>query len=97
MDFFTSGIFWFIEGILFCVLLTSFKAWTVERKIRMSTWKWILVVIWILFAGFTVAFIGSSLGEGEKDAAGIGGAVFGVISLISAIVLWRVLGFTRKA
>ncbi|HSG28982.1 MAG TPA: hypothetical protein VLA34_10915, partial [Candidatus Krumholzibacterium sp.] len=68
MNLLSSGIFWFIGGILFCFMLASFRAWTIERGIRMAPWKWALVVAWILLAGFTAAFIGTSLGEEEKSA-----------------------------
>ncbi|MBU8921830.1 MAG: hypothetical protein KOO63_08420 [Bacteroidales bacterium] len=96
MSYFTSGVFWFIEGILFCVVLSGFKAWTIEHGIKMSAWKWVMVAGWILLAGFTIAFIGTSLGESEKTAALVGGSSFGVISILTGFVLWRVLGLGKR-
>ena len=91
MTFFTSGLFWFLEGILACLMVIGFRAWTRDRGIPMPAWKWMLVGLWVLFIAFTIAFIGTSIGENEMDAAFKGGIIFGVISLIAAVGLWRFL------
>jgi len=41
MDFFNSGFFWFLEGIIFCVVLIGFKAWMKDRGVSMNLWKWV--------------------------------------------------------
>ena len=97
MDFFTSGLFWLIEGIFLCIALAGLRAWTYERDIPMPLWKWILVIVWIFLAGFTIAFTTTSLGEGEARAATVGGTIFAVLVIGSAVILWRILGYKRKA
>ena len=97
MQFFTSGIFWFFEGLLFCLAIAGLRIWTEDRNIPMPLWKWVLVVVWILFAGFTIAFIGTSLGEHETTAAIWGGLIFGIGTVICFLILLRVLGFLRKS
>ena len=92
----SNGLFWFFEGILFCLTLLGLRIWTQDKRIPMPFWKWALSVLWLLFFGFTIAFIGTSLGEGESQAASLGGIIFGLISIISFFILWIVLGFTRK-
>ncbi len=94
MNFFTSGTFWFIEGIFFVVLILALRVWLKQKGTAMTWWKWILLVIWIFMAGFTAAFIGTNLGEGETTAALRGGGGSAVLVLIYALVLMRVLGIT---
>jgi hypothetical protein len=57
----------------------------------MPLWKWSLVVLWLCLVGFAVAFVGTSYGEGEPVAATRGGLLFGLISIIAGVGLWRVL------
>ncbi len=94
MSFFTSGTFWFIEGILFIVLLIALRAWLKEKRAPMTWWKWFLLVVWIFLAGFTAAFTGTNIGEGEYTAALRGGGASVIVVLIYALILLRVLGVT---
>ncbi len=91
MGFFTSGFFWFLEGILFCIFLLAVRAWTQDREISMTPWKWVALVVWVFYAGFTIAFIGTSLGENEVSAAVRGGILFGVIAVVAGVGLWRLI------
>ncbi len=91
MQFFTSGLFWFIEGILACLFFVGFKFWSEDKGYVMPIWKWLLLGIWIILFGFTVAFVGTSLGEGEPNAALFGGIIFGLITIISAVGLRRII------
>lgn len=97
MGFFNSGLFWFIEGILACLAVLGLRAWLADKGIPMSWWKWLLVITWMAFVGFTIAFIGTSLGEGEPHAALVGGIIFGVISLIFGVGLRRFLAGGKPA
>ncbi|HHS13308.1 MAG TPA: hypothetical protein ENN03_06010 [bacterium] len=90
--FFTSGLFWFIEGILACVVIVGLKVWAEDRSVSMPWWKIGLIVLWWAWAGFTAAFIGTSIGEGEPHAALMGGIVFTVPAIVAAVLLWRFLG-----
>jgi hypothetical protein len=91
MQFFISGWFWFMEGILTCLMVIGLKFTMEDKGIPMPFWKWILFGLWILFVGFTIAFVGTSLGEGEPTAAKMGGILFGLTSTLSGIALWRIL------
>jgi hypothetical protein len=91
MNFFNSGLFWFIEGIFACLVVIGIKIWMEDRGIPMPYWKWLLFGLWILFLGFTIAFIGTNLGEKEVTAAFKGGILFGLISIILGVGLWRLL------
>jgi hypothetical protein len=97
MSFFSSGFFWFVEGVFACLAVLGLKLWAEDRGIPMPFWKWILAGIWVVFLGFTIAFVGTSLGENEVVAARLGGILFGLTSLVSGIGLWRLLRSGRKA
>ena len=72
MQIFNSGLFWFIEGILFVVVIMAVRAMLEDR-------------------GFTIAFVGTSYGEGEPVAAVRGGLLFGLITVIAGAGVWRLL------
>jgi hypothetical protein len=91
MQFFTSGLFWFLEGIFACLFVIGFKFWAEDHEYNMPFWKWLLLGVWILLLGFTLAFVGTSLGEGEPNAALFGGIIFGLITIISGVGLWRIV------
>jgi len=91
VQIFNSGFFWFVEGILFVVVILAVRAWAKDRGLPMPVWKWVLFLFWILLAGFTIAFVGTSFGEGEPVAATRGGLLFGLITIISGVGVWRVL------
>ncbi len=94
MSFFLSGTFWFIMGIIFTIVILAFKVWMEDREVAMNWWKWLLWGFWILLAGFTIAFIFTSLGEGEPTAALKGGILFSLITIIYGVGTWRLI--TRK-
>ena len=97
MQIFNSGFFWFVEGILFCVTLLGLAAWARDRSVPMPWWKWAAFLVWVLFAGFTIAFVGTSLGENEASAAVRGGIFFGIIAVLSGVGLWRIVMLGAKS
>ena len=74
--------------------MVAIKLWSQDRGVPMTWWKWILTVLWFCLAGFTLALVGTSLGEGEPRAAAMGGIVFGTLSIIVGVAFWRLLGFS---
>jgi hypothetical protein len=96
MQIFNSGFFWFVEGILFCVMLMGLRAWARDRSVTMFWWKWVAFLVWVLFFGFAVAFVGTSFGENEASAAVRGGIFFGIIALISGVGVWRIVMIGTK-
>ncbi|NQT88152.1 hypothetical protein HQ560_15400 [bacterium] len=93
--FFTSGAFWFVEGILAVLAVIGLKVWMEDRNTPMPAWKWPLVGLWMILCGFTIAFIGTSVGESERVAAQKGGIIFSVLCVITGAGLWRVLQIGR--
>jgi hypothetical protein len=91
MWIFDGPLFWFVLGILTCLAAMAFKLWAEDRHIRMTWWKWMGVAAWVVFVGASLAFVGTSLGEGESHAAVMGALFAGVMALVSGAALWRVL------
>lgn len=91
MQIFNSGLFWFVEGILFVVIILGMSVWAKDRGIAMKPWKWVLFVLWLSLAGFTIAFVGTSFGEGEPVAGTRGGLLFGLVTILFGGGLIRVL------
>ena len=91
MQVFNSGLFWFVEGILFVVVVLAVRTWAEDRGLAMPLWKWVLFLLWIVLAGFTIAFVGTSFGEGEPMAGTRGGLLFGLVTIIAGVGLWRIL------
>ncbi|MFC2157244.1 dehalogenase [Acidobacteriota bacterium] len=96
MSFFNSGLFWFIEGILACLVVIGLKVRMEDKGILMPVWKWLVFGIWVLLLGFTIAFVFTSLGEREPSAALYGGIIFGVITIVSGVGVWRLLHIKKK-
>lgn len=97
MGFFNSGMFWFIEGILFCLVLAGIHAWVSDKGIQMNWIKWGMIVFWLFMVGFFISFVGTSLGEYETVAAWKGGVIFGLISIISGVGIFRYVFSGRGA
>ena len=97
MDFFTSGLFWFVEGVLACLVAVGISLWEKDRGVPMPWWKWVLTAAWFCLLGFTLAMVGTSLGEGEHQAALMGGIIFGVLTVITGVAFWRLLGYSGSS
>ncbi len=82
------AIFWMLLGALIASSL-----WFVYIKFqaagKMSATRWVLTVITVIWGSFTLAWIVSSIAEGEAQAAGMGLLIFGVIFLCLIIVTVR--------
>jgi hypothetical protein len=92
MGFFGNSFFWFAEGILACLAIIALRTWTQDKGIPMPFWKWPAIIAWTAFLGISVAYVGTSIGEGEMDAAFFGAVCGAVAASISGVVVWRLLG-----
>ena len=91
MGFFESGLFWFIEGLFACLAIIALRIWAQDKGIRMPFWKWPVVIVWVLFLAVSIAYVGTSIGEGEMDAAFFGAIFAAVMASILGVVAWRLL------
>ena len=86
----SNSVVWFVEGILFCIMVLGLRAWAQDRAIPTPWWKWAAFVVWVLLTGFAIGFASTSWGEGERTAAIRGGLLFGFIAVASGVALWRI-------
>ena len=89
--FFTSGLYWFIMGIVAVFVGLGFKAFAEDKGWELNWWKWLLSIVWYaLFSGSFLAW-GTLIGENE-GSAGWKFGLFGLfICLILGVGLWRLL------
>ena len=80
-----------LDVFFFCIFILAVRAWAEDRSIPRPYWKWIALGAWVFLVGFTLAFTGTSFGEGEPAAAVRGGILFGIIAVIAGAGLWRLL------
>jgi hypothetical protein len=89
--FFNGPLFWFLNGIIFVVIVFALKVFAEDKGWSMPWWKWLLSGIWYLI--FCTGFYawGTLIGE-NFPAAGFRFFLFDmVISLILGVGLWRIL------
>jgi hypothetical protein len=96
LSFFTTGTFWFIMGILSVGVFAGAKILFEERGFAMSWWKWTLVVVWWLLLFVTAAAPMTLLAEREPKGAWGTLGIFGVLTVVLGVGLWRVLASGKK-
>lgn len=84
------GVLWFLIGLVIGGLIFWLVTFVKERSIKLSGLQWLGVVAWGLWIIFCIAFIVTSIGEGEPRAAGIGALIFGGIAALSSIWVRKV-------
>lgn len=87
-------ILWILLGALMASAIW-FMYIKVHSSKNMSLSAWILTGISVLWGGFTLAWMASSIAEGEMQAAGLGLLVFGIL-LIVLVVITRVMIIGKK-
>ena len=94
--FFNGNTFWFLNGIIFVVIVFALKAFAEDKGWAMSWWKWLLTGIWYLI--FSTGFYawGTLIGE-NFPMPGFRFFLFNTfISLILGVGLWRLLTIKPK-
>lgn len=91
LDFFTSSTFFFIMGILTVFVAMGANAWFTEKGFIMNWWKWLLTATWYLLLNVTIAAPFTLFAEREAKAAWATLGIFGVITIILGVGLWRIL------
>ncbi|NBJ14621.1 MAG: dehalogenase [Dehalobacter sp. 4CP] len=88
-------IFWILLGALIAssVWFLYFKF---DAAGKMSTARWVGAAISVLWGSFTIAWIVSSLAEGEAQAAGMGLLMFGAILFGLIFLTIRIDGIKFK-
>jgi len=86
-------------GIMFLCMACAIYAlhhFMKETGRRMTWWKWVLSVLWLVLVMVTFATIGTFIGEGASQAVLPGGGFFIVLCIISGAVVFYLLLKTKK-
>jgi hypothetical protein len=95
--FFNSGIFWFLMGILFVLIVAGFRVFARDRGWSVTWWKALLGILWYGLLMLTFYAWGTLIGENE-GAAGFRILILGLfLCLVSGICLWRWIAAKKQA
>jgi hypothetical protein len=95
--FFTSGLFWFLMGMLAVLVGVGFKAFCEGRGWTLNWWKWLLSIIWYIIFSLSFYAWGTLMGENEAGA-GLWTLAAGMfVCLIFGVAMWRILASGSKA
>jgi hypothetical protein len=78
-----------LTGIGGLLLYQKIKA----GKLIFKAYQWVVLAIWYLAGIFVIGFIGTSLAEGEPQAAGMATLIFGGLFLVLSILVYRFVFF----
>lgn len=84
-------VLWLLIGISAVFTLQGIHLWAEDRGVVMTWWKWLLILMWLGFAGGAVAFVTTSMAERETQAAMTGGIVLIPLAIVSGGLLRRLL------
>lgn len=88
-------IFWLTMGALIVFFFSGLKYWLKDAGIVMTWWKWLLLSCWLCLLAVSLAAAMTLMGEGEWNAGKRLLFFFGIILIISAIGLWKLIKRTR--
>jgi hypothetical protein len=84
-------LFWIALGLLYAFLIISARIWFEDLGIKMNKRKWIILSIYFIFINITIGGAFTLIGEGELHAGTYFLGIFGVLSIILGVGLWRYL------
>lgn len=80
-------VMWSILSALCVFALWGMQSILRHRGIAFTAGQWVGYLVWLLWTLFGIAFVWTSIAEGEARAARLGGLIFGGMSVITAAVL----------
>ncbi len=89
-------LFWIFMGLLYAFLIYSANIWFKDLEIKMSKRKWLLLATYFILVNITIGGAFTLMGEDEFRAGIYFLGIFGVLSIILGVALWRYLKSTKK-
>ena len=83
------NILWFGLGGLIVLSIWGLKSYLSKNKLKISWLSWLGTIIGLFLSFFSIAWLVTSIIEGESQAAGLGFLIFGGLAFI-------ILALTRK-
>lgn len=94
--FLNGPLFWFLNGIVFVVIVFGFNAFAKDKGWIMNWWKWLLTGLWYLILSIGLYAWGTLIGE-NFPAAGFKTFLLALfICVIYGVALWRILAHKPK-
>ena len=78
-----------LVGVCCASLLFLFWKYSIKNAIRLSILSWILILLQVIYTGFVLELIIGFLEEGSPRAALVMGMLFGFISIIGIVLIFR--------
>jgi len=89
---FTQGekdmLYLILGGLTVAAFFLLFN-YTQKKGVRPNWWQWLLTVLGFLLALFTLAAVGTLIGEGTGQAALVTGVIFGIVTVVWGVLLGR--------
>lgn len=89
-------VFWMLMGILTLLFFIGMRYWLQDINIKMNWWKWIVVFLWLFLLAVTLGAGFTLMGEGEWDAGKRFLLYFGIVLVVSGIIVWVLLKYIAK-
>lgn len=80
-------VMWSVLSALFILALWGMQSILSYRSITFNVGQWVGYLVWLLWTLFGIAFVWTSIAEGESRATRVGMLIFGGTSVIIAAVL----------
>jgi len=90
-----NTLFWIILGLLYAFIFISAKIWAKDLGLKMNWKKWIATIIWFVFLTLVIGAAFTLFGEGESQAAWYFIGIFGFISVVLGVIVWRIISRGR--
>ncbi len=88
-------LFWIVMGLLYALLILGARIWFKDLGYQMNWWKWFITACWFIFLSVTIAGGFTLFGENEMKAGYYFLGLFGMISVISGVGVWRLLSYKK--
>jgi len=82
-------MFYFFLGAVSVSLAYFFTGYMKRRQLRFKWWGWLLSFLWLVYTLFVAAMAFTLFRESAPRAALVSLVVFGFVSVITAVVLFR--------
>ena len=86
-------MFSIIIGICLAIGFVGLYNRAKSKNLKISWWQWAVTIIWLLCTGFVLKLIEGFIIEGALRAALVMGGIFGFLSIVAAVLLFRFVFF----
>ncbi|MBC35069.1 MAG: hypothetical protein CL663_03370 [Bacteroidetes bacterium] len=97
LEIFSEPFFWIIMGACYTFMFLGASYWAKDLGLKMNVWKWLFTGFWFALLTLTISGGFTLFGENEWRAGYYFLGFLGVIVIILAVVLWRVVKWNPQS